>query len=111
MVVLFCAQVVDRSFGPILPLYVAALGTPEDRVASVAGLVVSLGAVGTAVTATLCGRLGMRLPLRRLLLVTRVAGVALCLSMALVRTPLELLAERTLLGLFAGGTLTLGYSL
>jgi DHA1 family multidrug resistance protein-like MFS transporter len=111
MVVLFLAQFVDRSFGPILPLYVAALGTPADQVASYSGLVVSLGAVGTAVSATALGQLAGRLPGRRLLLATLVAGTALCFPMALVATPGQLLLVRTLLGLFAGGTLTLAYSL
>ena len=39
------------------------------------------------------------------------AGVALCFPMALVHTPAQLLVVRALLGLFAGGTLTLAYSL
>lgn len=111
MVVLFLAQFVDRSFGPILPLYVAALGTPADQVASYAGLIVSLGAVGTAVSATALGQLAGRLPGRRLLLATLAAGAALCFPMALVSAPGQLLLLRTLLGLFAGGTLTLAYSL
>src|SRR5205823_11010227 len=50
-VVLFLAQFVDRSFGPILPLYVANLGTPDGEVASYAGTIISLAAVGTAVSA------------------------------------------------------------
>jgi DHA1 family multidrug resistance protein-like MFS transporter len=111
MVVLFLAQFVDRSFGPILPLYVAELGTPADQVASYAGLIVSLGAVGTAVSATVLGQLAGRLPERRLLMATLAAGTVLCFPMALVSTPGQLLVLRTLLGLFAGGTLTLVYSL
>ncbi len=111
MIVLFLAQFVDRSFGPVLPLYVAALGTPPERVASYAGLIISLAAVGTGISASLLGHLAGRLPVRRLLLLTLVAGVVLCFPMALVQTPLQLLLVRALLGLFAGGTLTLAYSL
>lgn len=111
MTVLFLAQFVDRSFGPVLPLYVAALGTPPERVASYAGLIISLAAVGTGISASLLGHLAGRLPVRRLLLLTLVAGVVLCFPMALVQTPLQLLLVRALLGLFAGGTLTLAYSL
>lgn len=39
---LFLTQMVDRSYGPILPLFVAHLGTPDNQVASFSGLVVSL---------------------------------------------------------------------
>jgi DHA1 family multidrug resistance protein-like MFS transporter len=111
MLVMFCVQVVDRSFGPVLPLYVSSLGTPPEQVASYSGLVVSLGAVGTAVSAWVVGRLGASWPIKRLLIFTLVAGMALCLPFILVRTPQQLLVTRFLLGLFAGGTLTLGYSL
>jgi len=111
MAVLFLVQVVDRSFGPILPLYVESLGTPPDRVASFAGLVVSLAAVATAVSATVVGRLAIQLPVRGLLIATLVAGTALCLPLAFVRSPLQLVAARTVLGLLAGGSLTLAYSL
>ncbi len=38
MAVVFGLQIVDRSYGPILPLYVAELGTPVDRVPLVAGI-------------------------------------------------------------------------
>ncbi|HEU5318755.1 MAG TPA: MFS transporter, partial [Chloroflexota bacterium] len=111
MLVMFCVQVVDRSFGPVLPLYVSSLGTPPEQVASYSGLVVSLGAVGTAVSAWVVGRLGASWPIKRLLVFTLVAGTALCFPFILVRTPQQLLVTRFLLGLFAGGTLTLGYSL
>jgi DHA1 family multidrug resistance protein-like MFS transporter len=111
MAILFLAQFVDRSFGPILPLYVAGLGTPPDQVASYSGTIISLAAVGTGLSAAVLGHLAVRLPIRRLLLVTLLAGALLCFPMALVRTPFELLIARALLGLFAGGTLTLAYSL
>jgi DHA1 family multidrug resistance protein-like MFS transporter len=111
MAILFLAQFVDRSFGPILPLYVAGLGTPPEQVASYSGTIISLAAVGTGLSAAVLGHLAVRLPIRRLLLVTLLAGTVLCFPMALVRTPLELLVARALLGLFAGGTLTLAYSL
>lgn len=111
MVILFLAQFVDRSFGPILPLYVGSLGTPPDQIASYSGLIISMAAVGTAISATLVGQLASRMPAERLLLLTLVAGTLLCFPMALARSPVQLLLLRALLGLFAGGTLTLAYSL
>ncbi len=46
--VILCLQLVDRSFGPILPLYVEALGLPESRVAFVSGVLFSIAAVFAA---------------------------------------------------------------
>jgi DHA1 family multidrug resistance protein-like MFS transporter len=111
MIVLFLVQFVDRSFGPILPLYVGELGTRADQVASYSGLIISLAAAGTALSAAALGHLAGRLPVRRLLAVTLAAGAALCLPLAAVQTSGQLLVTRLVLGLFAGGTLTLAYSL
>ena len=44
MAVIFALQFVDRSFGPMLPLYVTELGTPPSRVPLVAGLLFSIAA-------------------------------------------------------------------
>ena len=41
-------QLVDRSFGPILPLYVELLGLPESEVAFVSGVLFSIAAVFAA---------------------------------------------------------------
>ena len=110
LAVLFLCQVVDRSFGPVLPLYVAELGTPAAQVASYAGLIVSVGAAGTAVSAATLGRLAARIPAQRLLVGTLAAGTLLCLPMAAAQSPLQLLVLRVTLGIFAGGTITLAYS-
>ena len=48
LAVIFTLQTVDRSFSPILPLFVEQLGVPTDRVATVAGLLFSLIAVCAA---------------------------------------------------------------
>jgi MFS family permease len=57
MAVVFGLQIVDRSYGPILPLYVAELGTALDRVPLVAGLIFSIAAGAGAVGNQLCTRL------------------------------------------------------
>ena len=111
MVVLFLVQFVDRSFGPVLPLYVETLGAPAETVASLSGTIISLAAVGTGISASVLGHLSERLPVRRLLLFTLLAGTILCVPLALVQNPLQLLVARVLLGLFAGGSLTLAYAM
>lgn len=57
MAVVFGLQIVDRSYGPILPLYVAELGTPLERVPLVSGLIFSIAAGAGAVGNQLCTRL------------------------------------------------------
>ena len=57
MAVVFGLQIVDRSYGPILPLYVAELGTALERVPLVSGLIFSIAAAAGAVGNQLCTRL------------------------------------------------------
>jgi DHA1 family tetracycline resistance protein-like MFS transporter len=57
MAVVFGLQFVDRSFGPVLPLYVAELGTPVARVPLVAGVLFSVLAASGALGNRLCDRL------------------------------------------------------
>ena len=47
--VVFGLQFVDRSFGPVLPLYVAELGTPVDRIPILSGILFSISAGAGAV--------------------------------------------------------------
>ena len=108
---LLLTQMVDRSYGPILPLYVAHLGTPPNEVASFSGLVVSLGAAAMGVSAGACGLVASRWRPDWMVIASLAAGVALCLPMALAETPTQFLALRVLLGLFAGGTVTLVMSM
>jgi DHA1 family multidrug resistance protein-like MFS transporter len=54
MAVIFGVQFVDRSFGPILPLYVEEVGVPNDRVALVAGVLFSILAATAAFGHHMC---------------------------------------------------------
>ena len=56
LAVIFTLQTVDRSFSPILPLFVEQLGVPTDRIATVAGLLFSLIAVCAALGHRMRGR-------------------------------------------------------
>ncbi|HEX6163112.1 MAG TPA: MFS transporter, partial [Vicinamibacterales bacterium] len=46
--VIFGLQTVDRSFGPVLPLFVQQVGVDGGRIAFVAGVLFSLGAISAA---------------------------------------------------------------
>jgi MFS family permease len=58
--VIFGFQFVDRSFGPVLPLYVGELGTPASRVALVSGVLFSIAAGAGAIGHHFCARLLQR---------------------------------------------------
>ena len=60
MVVIFGLQFVDRSFGPILPLFVGGLGAPDRSVPLIAGVLFSIAAATAAVGNYLCGSLLQR---------------------------------------------------
>jgi DHA1 family multidrug resistance protein-like MFS transporter len=62
--VIFGLQTVDRSFGPVLPLYVAQLGVVGPRVPIVTGILFSLGALSTALGHHLAGKLAPITPAR-----------------------------------------------
>jgi MFS transporter, DHA1 family, multidrug resistance protein len=58
--VIFGLQTVDRSFGPVLPLFVSQVGVDGGRIPLVAGILFSLGAVSAAAGSQLAPRLLQR---------------------------------------------------
>jgi DHA1 family multidrug resistance protein-like MFS transporter len=64
ILVVFGLQFVDRSFGPVLPLYVAELGTPMDAVPILSGILFSIsagaGAIGNHLARGLLARTSAR---------------------------------------------------
>ena len=110
MAVIFAIQFVDRSFGPILPLYVKQVGVAHDRVPLVAGILFSLMACSGALGHHFCGRLLTRLSTR--IVVAGGAGVA-ALGCALLGATGELaimLAASTLVGVGIGAAMTAAYT-
>ena len=74
MVVIFGLQFVDRSFGPVLPLFVGQLGTAGTRVPLIAGVLFSITAGTAAIGNNLCGRLLQRMSVQQV--ITGACGVA-----------------------------------
>jgi DHA1 family multidrug resistance protein-like MFS transporter len=111
LVVLFVVNFIGRSFTPILPLHLASLGLPPSRLASATGVLISAYSLAAAASAWGLGRLSRTHPPRGLLLVTLVGGALLVAPMALVPSYELLLALAVLLGLVAGGSLTLSYTI
>ena len=82
--ILFVARFADRALPPILPLFLSELDTPPAQLATITGLVVSVGAVAAASSATLYGRWARPENTRRLLMIALAGGAlfSLLLSMA-----------------------------
>lgn len=74
LVLIFGLQTVDRSFGPVLPLYVAQLGVEGGRIPIVSGVLFSLAAFSAALGAYLAGRLLSHQPARRVIVVGTIAA-------------------------------------
>lgn len=110
MVVVFGLQMVDRSFGPILPLYVAQLGTSAERVPLVAGIIFSIAAGAGAFGNQLCTRLLRSHPARRIITAAAGAGAAGALLMAMAPTTGAMLAATPVLGLALGVATTTAYT-
>ncbi len=78
LAVIFGLQAVDRSFGPVLPLYVAQVGVSESRIPIVTGILFSLGAFSAAFGHHLAGVLLATRTARTIVVTgTLVAGAAI----------------------------------
>jgi MFS family permease len=76
--VIFGLQTVDRSFGPVLPLFVSQVGVGDERIPIVAGVLFSLAALSAAVGSQLAPRLLQRRTAKRVIVIgTLTAAVAL----------------------------------
>lgn len=109
--VMFFVSLVERSFAPVVPLYVLNLGTSVHNAARTAGLIISLGLFAEAVSAGVMGSRLRRVPARRLLLWRLTGGTIACLPMGLVSATSQLLVLRFALGIAAGGCLVVVYTL
>jgi MFS family permease len=111
MATLFLVNFIGRSFTPILPLHLQRMAVPESSLALSTGILISAYSVCAALSAALLGRATRRRDPRTLLVATLVAGAAIVLPMGLVGRFPSFLALAVLLGLAAGGSLTLCYTI
>jgi MFS transporter, DHA1 family, multidrug resistance protein len=110
MAVIFGLQFVDRSFGPVLPLFVAALGTPADRVPLVAGVIFSIAAGAGAVGHHVCGTLLRRAQVRLVIAWSAAVGAAGAILYVLAGGVRLLLLATPLFGLAIGVATTAAYT-
>jgi len=109
--IMFLARFTDRALPPILPLYLIELNTPTAQLATITGFVVACGAVAAACSSMLYGRWARPELTRRLLLIALAGGAVCSVLIALVTGWMEVVAVRIVLGLLAGGTMSLAYTM
>jgi MFS family permease len=110
MGVIFGLQFVDRSFGPILPLYVEQTGTPHARVAIVSGILFSIMACTGALGHHFCGKL-LRKFASRLIITGGALTAAAGSALFAVSGQLSLMCvSAALLGLGIGSAMTASFS-
>ena len=88
--VIFGLQTVDRSFGPVLPLFVQQVGVDSGRIAFVAGVLFSLGAISAAAGSQIGPRLLKRYS-ARMVLVTGAVTAAIALAAIVIAPTLVVL--------------------
>ena len=108
--VIFGLQTVDRSFGPVLPLFVSQVGVTDERIPIVAGVLFSLSALSAAIGSQLAPRLLQRRTARRVIVIGTVAA-AMALG-AIVAAPSLLVVGVAIViaGLAMGSSTTAIYS-
>jgi MFS family permease len=110
MAVIFGLQFVDRSFGPVLPLYVEQTGTSRANVPIVSGLLFSVMACTGALGHHFCGRL-MRRYATRIIIAGGSAVAAVSCGLIGVSGNLALMtAGSATFGLGIGAAMTASYS-
>jgi MFS transporter, DHA1 family, multidrug resistance protein len=110
MAVIFALQFVDRSFGPVLPLFVSQLGTTESRVPLVAGSLFSIAAGAGALGHHLCSRLLQRASARTLICASAAVGALGALIYGVAGGTGLLLVATPIFGVAIGVSTTAAYT-
>ncbi|HEX2172698.1 MAG TPA: MFS transporter [Dehalococcoidia bacterium] len=112
LLVLFAGNFTDRSFQPLVPLFVPTLGDVSiQSVASTSGFIVAAGALAAVVSANAAGRLVQRFTHAQLLFFSQILAAVGCALIAVCQSAWQFGLLRAEVGLFGGGVLTLAYGL
>ena len=110
MATIFGLQFVDRSFGPVLPLHVAAMGVAPGRVAVVSGVVFSALACSAAVGHHLCARLLRRWSARDVISSAALVSAGAVALFAVIGDAWALIAAAAVFGGSIGAAMTAAYA-
>jgi MFS transporter, DHA1 family, multidrug resistance protein len=110
MAVIFALQFIDRSFGPVLPLFVGELGTGADRVPIVSGVLFSIAAGMGALGNQICGRFLHAMSVRSVIAGSAALAAAGALVYVMARDTWPLFIGTPLFGLAIGVATTAAYT-
>jgi MFS family permease len=110
MTVIFVFQFVDRSLGPILPLYITEIGVSDERAPLVSGLLFSGLAAMAALGHHWCGSLIKTHSPRTIMAVGAIATTVAVVASALLPTILALALFLALFGVAVGAAMTAAYA-
>jgi MFS family permease len=96
---------------PILPLFLIELDTPTSQLATITGFVVAAGAIAAACSSMLYGRWARPERSRTLLVIALGGGAVFSAVLATVQNWPQVVVVRIILGLLAGGTMSLAYTM
>jgi MFS family permease len=108
---LFLVTTIDRSFSPVIPLFVAGYTADSLKAARLSGIILSLAAFAESFAAWYSGKKMTRSNPKQFLLVRLAVGSVICILIGFAASIMQLLGLRVLLALLAGGTLTVAYTL
>ena len=109
--ILFVARFADRAMTPILPLFLIQLETPSALLATITGVVVAGGALAATCSSVVYGRWSRPENTRRLLIIALAGGAVCSVLIAVAGDWIQVVVLRVLLGLLAGGTISLAYTM
>ncbi len=110
MTVIFALQMVDRSFGPVLPLFLRDVGAAPDRVPFLSGVVFSVAAAAAAIGNQTSGWWLRKVPIARLVPRTVLLSAAAAAVFGLGPAVSLLLVAAVLFGLGLGIATTSVYT-
>jgi MFS family permease len=110
LVVIFGLQFVDRSFGPVLPLWVEQTGVAPARVALTSGVLFSIIAVAGALGHHFCGRLLRRYASRAVIAGGMAIAAAASAVFGITGNLWIMTAASLLFGVGIGAAMTASYS-
>ncbi|PYR54715.1 MAG: hypothetical protein DMF91_26120, partial [Acidobacteria bacterium] len=106
----FGIQFVDRSFGPILPLYIEHVGVTSSRVPLVAGALFSIMAGTGALGHHFCGRLLTRLSTRAVVAGGAAVAALGCALLGATGNLAAMMAASAVIGIGIGAAMTAAYT-
>lgn len=111
LAILFVARFTERALPPILPLYLIELETPSTMLATITGVVVASGALAATISSIAYGRRARPDNTRRLLIIALAGGAACSVLISVAGDWIQVTMLRIVLGLLAGGTMSLAYTM